>query len=89
MARDLNAGEYRRRLLAYGFKPQGFLGYWSLPAPQGNIQVSDLNAGPSYRAKLAYLLRAGERIRRPLSNPEKTQSLKRRAEHEHVDGTEQ
>lgn len=44
-------------MIANGFRPHGILGYWALPAPYSSTSVSDLNAGPSYRAKLAYMLR--------------------------------
>ena len=55
--RDLTKREFCRRCLKYGFKPMGFLGYFDLGLGRlGGVSV--YNAGGSYRAQLAYLIRS-------------------------------
>jgi|CXWL01.1.fsa_nt_gi hypothetical protein len=54
--RDLTKREFRKKCSEYGFKPMGFLGYFDLGLGRlGGVSVH--NAGSSYRAQLAYLIR--------------------------------
>lgn len=59
MARaDMTPAEYRKKMLAYGFTPVGFNGYWNLPGHLKGTSVSDQNAGSNRRNKLVYMLAA-------------------------------
>lgn len=66
--RDLTKAQYQRKLEKYGFKPSGFMGYYSLPAPYDSLNVCSLNAGDRLRDRLAYLLTEWEKEqqRKPL-----------------------
>ena len=55
--RDLTKSVFRKKCSEYGFKPMGFLGYFDLGLGRlGGVSVH--NAGGSYRAQLAYLIRS-------------------------------
>jgi hypothetical protein len=54
--RDLTQAQFDAKVKRHGFKPQGFLGYYALPAPYDYRHVSIYNAGTNRRAQLAYLL---------------------------------
>jgi hypothetical protein len=53
MARDMTKAQFEAACKRRGFGAEGFLGYYLLPCGVG---VSVLNAGPTYRAQLAYLI---------------------------------
>jgi hypothetical protein len=55
--RDLSETQLRAKLEKLGFKPNGFMGYYSLPSPCAAISISKFNAGSNRRAQLAYLVR--------------------------------
>jgi hypothetical protein len=57
MTRDIPRKKYIDRMFELGFRPTGFMGYWTLPEPYNHSLVSDLNAGDNRRAKLAYMLK--------------------------------
>ena len=62
MTRDMTKREFDSACARYGFKPCGFMGYYSLAdAP---VNVSILNAGKHRRAQLAYLLREYEKAKK-------------------------
>jgi hypothetical protein len=54
--RDLTKAQFNRLIEKYGFKPAGFMGYYSLPEPHSATNVSAYNAGNRRRSQLAYLL---------------------------------
>jgi len=58
LARDTSQSEYERRLAAHGFVTEAFWGYWR----KGNISISELNAGPRRRDRLAYILKQYDRM---------------------------
>ena len=62
--RDMSKAQFDSYIKKYGFKPTGFMGYYSLPKPNESMQVSVYNAGTNRRAQLAYLVaqakKAGE-----------------------------
>lgn len=64
--RDLTKTQLMAKLVNLGFKPSGFFGYCQLPQPCEHISVCSLNAGPSHRAQLAYLVREFERAKSEL-----------------------
>jgi len=53
---DMTKAQFDAYTKKYGFKKGGFMGYYSLPSPNENINVSVLNAGDNRRAQLAYLV---------------------------------
>jgi len=55
--RDLSEAQLHAKLVKLGFKRGGFVGYYSLPEPCSNTNVSKLNAGTNRRAQLAYMVR--------------------------------
>ena len=59
--RDLTKAQFDAAIARHGFKPLGFLGYYSLPEPNQRVSVSKFNAGDRRRAQLAYLLAEAER----------------------------
>lgn len=54
--RDMSRKQFAEALKRHGMHWEGFLGYVNLGIPAHHICVSVLNAGPSRRAQLAYLL---------------------------------
>lgn len=62
--RDFTESQYRKRLEHYGFKPCGFMGYYSLPAPHNYLNVCSFNGGMRRRDRLSYLLTEWEREQR-------------------------
>ena len=54
--RDLSKAQFDKYAKKYGFKKCGFMGYYTLPPPNENTQVSVFNAGDNRRAQLAYLV---------------------------------
>ena len=52
--RDMTERQYKDALQRHGFSSEGFMGYYKLGTT--GTRVSVLNAGPSRRSKLAYLL---------------------------------
>lgn len=67
MARDMTKEAFRQKCEDYGFVPQGFLGYYSLASPCDNHHVSVLNAGPSRRERLAYLIAQQQRAEKEVA----------------------
>lgn len=59
--RDMSQSQFDEAVSRHGFKCEGFMGYYKLPAPFQNCSVSVLNAGDNRRARLAYLLKELER----------------------------
>lgn len=59
MQRDMSKAQFDKECKRYGFKPTGFLGYYSLPNTPTHVSV--LNAGPRRRSRLAYLIREHEK----------------------------
>jgi hypothetical protein len=58
---DFTEAVFQKRIAEYGFKPT-WMGYYSLPADGHNTRVCILNAGPSRREKLAYLIRENNKV---------------------------
>lgn len=56
--RDMSQREYEKRLAAHGFTTDGFMGYWR----KNGISISELNAGPRRRDRLAYILNHYDRL---------------------------
>ena len=52
--RDMTERQYKDALQRHGFSSEGFMGYYKLGTTGTHVSV--LNAGPSRRSKLAYLL---------------------------------
>jgi hypothetical protein len=61
MERDLTLKQFLARAAAYGWKPEGFLGYFRKDYGRyGAYCVSIHNGGYRRRSQLAYLIREGE-----------------------------
>ena len=60
-ARDMTRKQFKEACKKYGFKSDGFLGYFRLPGGKGSTSVSILNAGSNRRAQLAYLLQENDK----------------------------
>lgn len=60
MARDLTEKQFREKCERYGFRPKGFLGYYSLP--DTIVEVSVWNAGDRRRDQLAYLIQKNREL---------------------------
>ena len=56
MSKDMTKAQFDKKAREFGFKPEGFMGYYALPVEPA-VCVSVLNAGDSRRARLAYLLK--------------------------------
>jgi len=53
--RDMSKAQFRAACERYGLVPQGFMGYYRLGATWTCVSI--LNAAPTRRAQLAYLIR--------------------------------
>lgn len=63
IARDMTQAQFAEACERYGFKPEGFMGYYRLPGPY-HICISVWNAGKRRRDWLAYLIRESEKAQR-------------------------
>lgn len=60
--RDLTREQFLARAAAYGWTPQGFMGYFRKEFDGGGaVCVSVFNAGTRRRAQLAHLIQAGNK----------------------------
>lgn len=60
---DFSEAVFQKRLKEYGFRPR-WMGYYSLPADGHNTRVCILNAGPTRREQLAYLIQQNNKVAR-------------------------
>ena len=65
--RDMTQRQYKDALAKHGFVSEGFTGYYRLPVEGHHAATSVLNAGPSRRARLAYLLEQLAKYERQLA----------------------
>ncbi len=61
MRKDMTKAEFDAACKRRNFTPGGFMGYYHLPLDRGSVMVSILNAGPTRREQLAYLIDAQRR----------------------------
>jgi len=62
--RDISKAQFEAKCAEYGFKAEGFWGYYSIGV--GGVRVSIWNAGERRRTQLAYLIQERDRWTRKL-----------------------